>query len=530
MLPPKLNTFPLICLICYDDISYQHMSTYCMENLGFISIIPVLVTLVIAVWTKNVILGLFIGVFSGVLILHGPNPFTGMSIIIEDYILIQMTKSSNAGILILMAFIGGLVGLMEKSGGAAAFAGMVVKYISSKTKAMFAAWTSGSLLFFTDSGTPLIVGPLFRPIMDGLKISRVKLAWIIDSTASPVAVLIPFIGWGLYSQGLIAQEYADLGISEDAFTTYVKAIPFQFYSLIAVLMVPLVIFLKTDFGPMKTAEINCSKGITLEDHIVKKESNESEDMDLLVSDNAKPIMVWLPLSIMMIVLFGMLIPKGFPFDMSNIPSNTFRSSLSTGYIFAAASLMLLMAKYGVNTLSAGFALYLKGMSRMISILIILVLAWSLGAIGKDLGTANYIVSMADGSFPPYLIPTIAFLVGGVISFSTGSSWGTYAILFPLIIPMAHQFDAPMYVSIGAVLSGGLFGDHCSPISDTTILSATGAGCTQIDHVKTQLPYALFNGTCCVIAFIFAGITGSIWGLGIGALLMFTGLFIIKRIS
>jgi len=193
-----------------------------------------------------------------------------------------------------------------------------------------------------------------------------------------------------------------------------------------------------------------------------------------------------------------------------------------------ASLIYLMAKFGIKTLASGFSLYLKGMSNMISILVILILAWSLGAVGKDLGTANYIVSLADGSFPAYLIPTIAFLVGAIISFATGSSWGTYAILFPLIIPMAYQFDAPMYVSIGAVLSGGLFGDHCSPISDTTILSATGAGCTQIDHVRTQLPYALFNGTCCIIAFIFAGITGSIWGLGMGFILLFMGLLIISK--
>lgn len=501
-----------------------------MENLGFISIIPVLITLAIAVWTKNVILGLFIGVLSGVIILHGPNPFTGMAIFIEEYVLVQITKSSNAGMLILMALIGGLVGLMEKSGGAAAFAGMVVKYISSKTKAMLAAWTSGSLLFFTDAGTPLIVGPLFRPIMDGLKISRVKLAWIIDSTASPVAVLIPFIGWGLYSQGLIAQEYTDLKISEDAFTTYIKAIPFQFYSLLAIMMVPLVVLLKSDFGPMKTAEINCEKGITLEKHITEKAEIKTENQTSLTSDKAKPIMVWLPLTIMMVVLFGMLIPQGFPYDMTNVPSNAFRSSLSTGYMFAAASLIFLMAKYGVKTLAEGFTLYLKGMSGMVSILIILILAWSLGAMGKDLGAANYIVSLADGSFPAFLIPTIAFLVGAIISFSTGSSWGTYAILFPLIIPMAHQFDAPMYVSIGAVLSGGLFGDHCSPISDTTILSATGAGCSQIDHVKTQLPYALFNGVCCVIAFIFAGMTGSVWGLGIGAVLMLLGLLLIKKLN
>lgn len=482
-----------------------------MQNLGFISVIPVLVTLILAIWTRNVILGLFVGVFAGVLILHGINPFTGISIVIDKYLVNQVSKPSNAGILVLMSLIGGLVGLMEKSGGAAAFAGMVIKYISSKTKALLAAWFSGSLLFFTDSGTPLIVGPLFRPIVDGLKISRAKLAWIVDSTASPVAVLIPFISWGLYSQGLIAQEYSELGITENAFTVYVKAIPFQFYSIMAVVLVPMIILLKFDFGPMKKEEHDCMNGIN---------QDNKESVHIKVQQNAKPNMVWLPLSIMMLVLFGLLIAQGFPYDMENIPSNAFRSSLSTAYVFATLSLIILMAKYGIKSLPDGFNLYLKSIGKIVNILIILVLAWSLGAIGKDLGTANYLVSLAEGSFPSYLIPVIAFLVGGIISFSTGSSWGTYAILFPLIIPMAYQFGAPMTVCIGAVLSGGLFGDHCSPISDTTILSATGAGCSQLDHVKTQLPYALFNAACCIVAFIFAGITGSVWGLAIGIALMF----------
>ena len=206
-------------------------------------------------------------------------------------------------------------------------------------------------------------------------------------------------------------------------------------------------------------------------------------------------------------------------DMANMPSNAFRASLSTGYICAAGVLMLLMRHYGVRSLSGGFALYLESMSKVVSVLIILVLAWSLGAIGKDLGAPAYISALIDGRLPAYLIPAVVFVVGGIISFSTGSSWGTYAILIPLTIPIAHQFDAPMYVAIGAVLSGGLFGDHCSPISDTTILSATGAGCSQIDHVKTQIPYAMFNGSCSLISYVVAGITGSIWALGLGMLLM-----------
>ena len=496
-----------------------------MADAGLISIVPVVITLIIAVWSRNVIFGLTIGVFSGVLILNGANPFTGMSIMVQDYLVAEAATKSHMGILLLMIFIAGLVGLMEKSGGAAAFAGMMIKYITGKTKAQIGAWISGSLLFFTDSGTPLIVGPLFRPITDKLKISRAKLAWIIDSTASPVAVLVPFIGWGIYSQDLIGKQYEKLGITGSAFEAYVLAVPFQFYSVIAVIMVPTIILAKADFGPMKKAEDNCAKGILLE----STETLKAEIVTDEALSKAKPIMVWLPLGIMLTVMFALLVPQGFPMNMENMKDSAFRGALSTGYVFAALVLMLLMALYKVRTLSEGFALYLKSMSNIIGILAILVLAWSLSSLGEHLGTAQYISSLVDGRLPPFLIPASIFLVGGIISFSTGSSWGTYAILFPIVIPMAFQFDISLYVAIGAVLSGGLFGDHCSPISDTTILSATGAGCSQLDHVKTQLPYALFNGACSVIAFIIAGLTASVWALAVGIGLMIAGLFVLKRL-
>tara|TARA_B110001450_G_scaffold47745_1_gene44433 strand:- start:42 stop:1532 length:1491 start_codon:yes stop_codon:yes gene_type:complete len=491
---------------------------------SFYTLIPVVITLGLSVWSRNVVLGLFVGVFSGVLILHGPNPFTAMSLMINNYFVAQASNSANMGILLLMIFVAGLVGLMQRSGAAAAFAGMMIVYITSKAKAQAAAWASGAMLFFTDSGTPLIVGPLFRPIIDGLKISRTKLAWIIDSTASPIAVLVPFIGWGLYSQGLIALEYQSLGIDESAFLSYIKAMPFQFYSIIAVIMVPAVVMANADFGPMKKAEIDCANGIVME----TAKALKSEIITDTALQKAQPIMVWLPLSVMLLVMFCLLVPQGFPLDMANMPSNAFRASLSTGYICAALVLMLLMARYGVRSLADAFALYLDSMSKIVKVLIILVLAWSLGAVGKDLGAPAYIAALIDGHLPAYLIPATVFVVGGVISFSTGSSWGTYAILIPLLIPIAHQFDVPMYVAIGAVLSGGLFGDHCSPISDTTILSATGAGCSQIDHVKTQIPYALFNGACSLVAYIVAGITASVWALAIGVALMLTGLIMMKN--
>jgi Na+/H+ antiporter NhaC len=315
-----------------------------------------------------------------------------------------------------------------------------------------------------------------------------------------------------------------LGIDESAFLSYIKAMPFQFYSIIAVIMVPAIVIAKADFGPMRKAETDSANGIVME----TAEALKAEIVADTALQKARPIMVWLPLSVMLIVMFCLLVPQGFPMDMANMPSNAFRASLSTGYICAALVLMLLMARYGVRSLADAFALYLESMSKIISVLIILVLAWSLGAVGKDLGAPAYIAALIDGKLPVYLIPAVVFVVGGIISFSTGSSWGTYAILIPLTIPIAHQFDVPMSVAIGAVLSGGLFGDHCSPISDTTILSATGAGCSQIDHVKTQIPYAMFNGTCSLIAYVVAGITANVWALAVGIGLMLAGLLVMKK--
>ena len=489
---------------------------------GFISIIPIIVTLGIAVWAQNVIIGLFTGVSVGVVILNGFNPIKTLSIMVSDYFVPQMLLPSQAGILVLMCFIGGLVALMEKSGGAVAFATKMTHVITSRFKAQIATWATGIMIFFSDLGTPLIVGPIYRPITDKLKISRVKLAWIVDTTASPVAVLVPFIGWGVYSMGLIETQYLEIGRAESSFDAYVSAIPFQFYSLFAILMVPLVAFSGYEFGPMARAEQRAQANEVLQD-----------DSGLEVSDNmshpkARPIFVWLPLLVMVGVLFYLLVPLGFP--LNSVPSLAFRGALSSAYFFSAMTLISLLLIFGVKNFKESMVIYFSGVSKMTSVLIILVLAWSLSAVGKNLGTAQYIISMAEGNFAPFLVPVVAFLFGAVMSFATGSSWGTYAIMLPLIIALADALGAPMHVSIGAVLSGGMFGDHCSPISDTTILSASGAGCSQFDHVRTQLPYELFNGSICVVSYIVAGLTGNNLVFIPGMILLGIGLYLLNKVA
>ncbi|MEZ9420136.1 sodium:proton exchanger [Vibrio breoganii] len=473
-----------------------------MEQPEFISLLPIIVTLALALSTRNVVVGLFSGVVCGVAMLEGTfidkGPLDSMSALMKSYLLPQLTDSYNAGVLLLLVFIGGFVALMEKSGGGVAFAKRITLWVTNKCQAQLATWFGGIAIFFSDLGTPLIAGPVFRPLFDKLKVSRQKLAFIIDSTASPVAILIPFIGWGVYIMSLIQKEFTALEVGMSEWDAFIGAIPYQFYAFLAIAIVPILSFFKLDFGPMAHAERLAKQGSDF--------GKVQDSLNVFEHKNAKTSFVWAPLLVMLIVLCSILIPHGFPFQQ--VSGSTFRAALSSAYFFAAMTLIGLMAIYGVRKLSDGIQVYLKGMSNMMSVAVILILAWALSSVGKELGAAAYIAQQAQAGFPYWLVPAVAFLLAGIISFATGSSRGTFAILMPLVIPTAFAIDAPMLVCIGAVLSGGLFGDHCSPISETTILSSTGAGCDQYEHFRTQLPYALVNGGIALISFVVSGVLAS----------------------
>ena len=473
-------------------------------NYGFLSLLPPIVAVILAIWSKNVILSLFCGGFVGALIFCGGNPFAAVHSMIGDYFFVQLTDSYNAGVLVLIVFIGGFIKLVEKSGGAQAFSKSVYRIVNTKLKAQLCAWLGGILIFFSDLGTPLLVGPVFRPLFDKLKISRQKLAWILDSTSSPVAILIPFIGWGVYIMGLIQAEFDHLGVADSDYTTFVQAIPFQLYAILAILMIPLVAFTKKDFSLMKRAEEAAAQQSCSFEEALPKDGNTSDGYSL---KNAKPVMVILPIVVVFVTLFTTLAPQGFPFQ--KVGGNDFRVALTMGYLFGALVLMALIRLFKVMTFQDTFKIYVDGMKSMTDVAITLVLAWSLGSMISGLGTASFIVEgLQRVSFSPVLVPAIIFLFGAFVSFATGSSWGTFAIMMPLAIPMAHAFGIPYAIAAGAVLSGGLFGDHCSPISDTTILSSTGAECDLVEHVKTQLPYALVNGCIAFVCYIVAGFTRS----------------------
>lgn len=498
-----------------------------MEHMGLLSLIPPILAIIIAIVTKNVIISLFLGNLIGILILSNGMFMTAIKSMIGDYYFVQLTDSYNAGVLVLLVFIGGFVALMEKSGGATAFADKASKFINTKVKTQLAAWIGGIIIFFSDLGTPLIVGPIFEPIFDKAKVSREKLAWILDSTASPVAVLVPFIGWGVYIMGLIQKEFESLSITTSDWDAFMKAIPFQFYPILAVLMVPLLAFTKLEFSAMAKAEKRVQETGELfwPD---SKPMRKPEKMMEIQGLKSKPILVWLPILVLLVTLFGILIPLGFPFK--KIGGNDFRVALSTAYLFSGVLLISMMVYYKVKKFGEAFEIYISGMQKMIYVAITLVLAWSLGNVVKNMGTANYIIEIMNGAVPVFLIPALIFIIGACMSFATGSSWGTFAIMMPLAIPMSFHLGAPLFICIGAVLSGGLFGDHCSPISDTTILASTGAGCDHIDHVKTQLPYALVSAFAALVSYIVAGLTGSVVSLGVAIIIMFLVVLTLSKLQ
>ncbi len=470
-----------------------------MSEPGPLSLLPIAVTLVIALAARNVLAGLAVGLFVGVLLVSGANPLEASKLLVTDHLVPELMDGYNAAVLVLLAFIGGFVALMERSGGGQAFARDVTRFLTSKLRLQFAAWSGGILIFFSDLGTPLIVGPVFRDLADRLRLSRQKLAFIIDSTASPVAILVPFIGWGVYIMSLLHQQFELLGVSQSDYQAFVAAIPFQFYAWLAVLMVPLLALLKLDYGAMRAVEKETEAQARAAD-VTTASPVESADAV------GRAYFIWAPLLVLGAVLAWMLVPLGFPFE--RVSGSEFRAALSVAYLSAALVLMLLTTWTGARKILESLETYFSGMSRMMQVAIMLVLAWALSDVGAALGTGEYIAGVAASGLPGWLLPLTTFFFAAIVSFATGSSWGTFAILFPLALPAALATDAPLAVTIGAVLSGGLFGDHSSPISETTILAATGADCSAYDHFRTQLPYALTNGALAAVGFVTAAVLGT----------------------
>ncbi len=508
-----------------------------MDDYGILSLVPALLTIAVAFYSKNVLLALVSGILSGSLILASYNPFLAMQIAIENQVLKEVVNGTQIQVVLVIFIIGGFVKLLEVSGGAGAFARRASSIVTSRSKAQVIVWFSGLGIFFTDSGNSLIIGPLYRSVFDEFKICREKLAYILDTTSSPISILIPFISWGAYIMSLIEKSYAEIGLSEDSFTVLIKVIPYQFYAFLALATVPIIIYMRKDYGPMKAAQARylakiaadnaapikeISKESPVEENPVEEKPTEDEAE---IADDRIGIFIY-PLGVMLLLIGGLITWHA---THDGISSVHIRSTMIIAYLSASLTCAEMMRRYRGMSYVESLGVFIKGAESMVYISIVLVLAWSLGSVNADVHTADYIASVIGGSLPAMYFPMIVFILGAIISLSTGSSYGTFAILMTIAVPVGFDLGASMYLTIAAVLSGGLFGDHVSPISDTTVLASVGAECAHLDHVSTQAAYAGVTGLVAFIAYGIAGAYETPMVLPIAVVMLFLSMYFLMQV-
>lgn len=472
---------------------------------GILTIIPPIIAIVLAIRSKQVFISLFAGIFVAELIMVKWNIIGALNNSLNGIVNI-FTEGWITKTIIFSFLVGAIITLIQASGGVAGF----IEYLTEKTQtiksrrgAMLLAYIIGVIIFIESSITILVSGVVARPLTDRYKISREKLAYICDSTAAPICGLIPLNGWGATIIGILGVQISSGVISGNPVEILVKSIPFQFYSFVAVLTVLYYIITGKDWGPMKKAEERALKtGEVLRPGSTPLVSTEATEVE--VKEGVKPDKwnMLLPL----IVLIGMM-PIGLYITGEG---SMMQGSGSTAVFWAvlaslAFSGIYYMAK-GIMNLQEYMDYLYKGVGGMVPVASILIFAFAIGNSISALGTGEYLASLVQGRVSGALGPGIIFILGSIIAFSTGTSWGTFAILMPIAMQMAVAMDASIYASVAAVVSGGIMGDHCSPISDTTIMASMASASDHIDHVKTQIPYAMVSG---VIAFVLYVIIGFI---------------------
>jgi len=478
-------------------------------------------TIALAIYSKNVIIALMFGILSGSLIITNFHPFAAILNAIEDQVLAEISRGTQVQVILTTMIIGGFVNLLDVSGGAKAFAKKMSVLVSTRTKAQLVTWLSGLAIFFTDSGNSLIVGPLYRSVFDRFKLCREKLAYILDTTSAPISILIPFIGWGAYIMSLIDKSYAEIGLTENAFTVLLKVIPYQFYAFLALATVPIIIFTGRDYGPMKRMQERFNAEI--ETRTVAVPEEPSADPEPPTEDRLGIFLY--PLGVMLFLVATLI---SWHATHDGVTSIHIRSSLDIAYLAASLTCMEMMRRYKATSYTESMGIFIKGAEKLVYISIVLLLAWSLSSVTKDLHTADYLASLISGTVSPAYFPMLVFVLVAMISLSTGSSYGTFAILMAIAVPVGFDLGASMYLTIAAVLSGGLMGDHVSPISDTTVLASVGANCNHLDHVTTQAAYAGLTGLVTILAYWMAGIYQTAYVLFIAIIVLFISMTLTMR--
>ena len=488
------------------------------------SLVPPLLAIVLALVTKEVYSSLFIGVAMGALLYTGFHPWNAFVALFDI-----MKNSMNLNILIFDVLLGMIIVLMSKSGGSAAYGKWAGNKIKSKKSAMLATTGLGVLIFVDDYFNCLTVGSVMRPVTDRFKVSRAKLAYIIDATAAPVCIIAPISSWAAAVNSYVPE---DAGIS--GFQLFLRTIPYNLYAILTLLMVFTIILTGLDFGLMKKHEKNAAAGDLFTSGGEEFDQVKEEE----ISSNGKVIDLVLPVLVLIGTAIGAMIYTGFLGGATDVVTAFSGCDAETSLIFATLiTVMFMLALYlprKVITFKGFMDSFVEGFKMMIPAIGILIFAWSLKGMGDALEIASFVENLVgSNASASVLLPAILFLVAIFLSFSTGTSWGTFAILVPIAIAMFPGADnmQMMIIAVASVLSGAVCGDHVSPISDTTVMSSAGAQSNHINHVTTQMQYAVVVAVVSAIGYVIAGFVHIWWlVLGISAVLLLVVLFVIKAVT
>jgi Na+/H+ antiporter NhaC len=421
-----------------------------------------------------------------------------------------VADADHAAIILFSLMIGGMVGIITRNGGMASIVSMIVSRARTAISGQVAVWGMGLMIFFDDYSNTLVVGNTARPLTDHLKISREKLAYIVDSTAAPVVCLALITTWIGYEVGLIGDAIASIpGFSESAYTVFLKSIPYSFYPILAVIFVLFVSATGRDFGPMHSAEVRARNGQVQPSSATDMPALHGDQLEHKLGVPLRATNAFVPLIVLIVSLIVGLYATGEGESLTDIigSADAYKAMLWAS-LLSAMTAAIMTTGQGILTGHETVDAWFGGVKAMLFAMIVLILAWALSAVTGDLNTAGYLVSVLADTLPPPLLPVTVFLLSAVTAFTTGTSWGTLGILMPLVVPLtwavlqANGMAEPehmhiLYSAIACNLAGAVWGDHCSPISDTTVLSSMASGCDHIEHVRTQMPYALLVGVVAI---------------------------------
>ena len=477
---------------------------------GWVSVTPPLVAILIALTLRSVIPALLIGVWFGATALRSfslPGAVTGLMDSFQVFVARALADADHASIILFSMMIGGMVGIITRNGGMTGIVSLIVKRATTAISGQVSVWLMGIMIFFDDYSNTLVVGNTARPLTDRLLISREKLAYIVDSTAAPVVCIALITTWIGYEVGLIGESLAAIPeIDQQAYTVFLHSIPYSFYPILAVIFVLAVASSGRDMGPMYKAEVRARNGQVAPVSAVDLPNMQGENLDPKPDIPQRAVNAFVPLLVLIAVLLIGLFVTGEGESVTDIigSADAYKAMMWASFAGALTAALLTVGQRLLTAHETVDAWY-GGARAMLLAMIILVLAWALSSVTEELHTAQYLVSILADSLPVALVPAAVFILSAITAFTTGTSWGTMGILMPLVIPLSwavmgvNDMQSPehmhiLYSAIASNLAGAVWGDHCSPISDTTILSSMASGCDHIEHVRTQMPYAVMVAT------------------------------------